>query len=151
MDSLAVDAIHMLAFVDTAPADQLKWAQQVLTVVEQSEQPAAKRWEASIRNNIGYALHQLGRYPEALTQFELALTLREQKNGANAAATRSARWMVAWTLRAGPQGRGPGGRALQLRLAREAEAAGQPDPFVFNLSSSVDRWRFGKHVDLARF
>src|SRR5471030_1238967 len=28
LDGLAVDAMHMLAFVDTAPLDQLKWGQE---------------------------------------------------------------------------------------------------------------------------
>ncbi len=32
LDGLAIDAIHMLAFVDTAPADQLKWGLQALAV-----------------------------------------------------------------------------------------------------------------------
>ncbi|HTN48099.1 MAG TPA: tetratricopeptide repeat protein [Burkholderiaceae bacterium] len=126
LDGLAIDAIHMLAFVDTAPADQLKWGQQALAVVESSTQPDARRWEASIRNNIGYALHELGRYDEALQQFKLALALREQ--GTNAEATRAARWMVAWTLRA--LGRSDEALQIQLRLDREADAAGEPDPFV---------------------
>jgi hypothetical protein len=40
--------------------------------VEKSSQPDARRWEASIRNNLGYALHQLGRHEEALAmQLEL--------------------------------------------------------------------------------
>jgi hypothetical protein len=56
LDGLAVDAIHMFAFIDTAPADQLNWAQ------------------------------------EALAQFKLALTLREQ--GSNPGAVRVANWMV---------------------------------------------------------
>jgi tetratricopeptide (TPR) repeat protein len=127
LDGLAIDAIHMLAFVDTAPADQLKWGQQALAVVESSTQPAARRWEASIRNNIGYALHQLGRYDEALEQFRLALALREQ--GSDAQATRVAHWMVAWTLRA--LGRSDEALQIQLRLEREADAVGEPDPFVF--------------------
>lgn len=127
LDGLAIDAIHMLAFVDTAPADQLKWAEQALGVVQASQQPAAKRWEASIRNNLGYALHQLGRYPEALTQFEQALVMRRQ--GSNAEAARSAQWMVAWTLRA--LKRDSDALAMQLRLETECEAAGQPDHYVF--------------------
>ena len=45
LDGLTIDAIHMMAFIDTAPADQLKWGQQALAVVEVSSQPAAKRWE----------------------------------------------------------------------------------------------------------
>lgn len=127
LDALAIDAIHMLAFVDTAPADQLKRAEQALAVVQASTQPAAKRWEASIRNNLGYALHQLGRHEEALAQFESALALRER--GTNAEATRAAHWMVAWTLRA--LGRRDEALQIQLRLEREGDAAGQPDPHVF--------------------
>jgi tetratricopeptide (TPR) repeat protein len=127
LDGLAVDAVHMLAFVDTAPADQLKWGQEALALVEASSQPSAKKWEASLRNNVGYALHQLGRYEEALAQFKHALALRER--GTDAAATRVAHWMVAWTLRS--LHRLDDALALQLRLERECEAAGAPDPHVF--------------------
>ena len=117
----------MFAFIDTAPAQQLEWGRQALAVVEASTQPAAKRWEASIRNNIGYALHQLGRYDEALQQFRLALALRER--GTDAEATRAAHWMIAWTLRA--MGKPEEALQIQLRLEREADAAGRPDPYVF--------------------
>lgn len=127
LDDLAIDAIHMLAFVDTAPAHQQKWAQAALEVVEVSSQPAAKRWEASIRNNLGYALHQLGRYEEALTQFRHAVVIRER--GTNAEATRVALWMVAWTLRS--MKRGDEALVIQLRLAKESDEAGKPDPYVF--------------------
>lgn len=127
LDALAIDAIHMLAFVDTAPADQLKWAQAALAVVDGSDQPAAKKWEASIRNNLGYALHQLGRYDEALAQFKLALAIRER--GTDAEATRTAHWMIAWTLRA--LKKTDEALAIQLRLEREGDLAKQPDPYVF--------------------
>ena len=95
---MAVDALHMLAFVDTEPADQLKWGQQALAIAQASSQPAAKKWEASLRNNIGYALYQLGRYEEALDQFKQAVVLREK--GEDVQARRIAHWMVGWTLRA---------------------------------------------------
>ncbi len=127
LDGLAIDAIHMLAFVDTSPEDQLKWAQNALAVVEASTQPEAKRWEASIRNNLGYALHQLGRYDEALQQFNEGVVLRER--GTDAGAVRVAYWMVAWTLRA--MQRNDEALAIQLRLERECDAAGEPDPYVF--------------------
>ncbi len=127
LDALAIDAIHMLAFVDTAPADQLKWAQAALAVVTASEQPAAKKWEASVRNNVGFALHGLGRYDEALQQFQLAHGIR--LHGSNAAATRTALWMVAWTLRA--LKRTDEALALQLQLERHGDEAQQPDPYVF--------------------
>ncbi|MCE9618472.1 MAG: methyltransferase domain-containing protein [Planctomycetes bacterium] len=98
LDGLAIDSIHMLAFVDTAAADQLTWGQKALAIVQASAQPAAKKWEASVRNNVGYALHRVGRLEEAMAQFEQALRIREQ--GTNEEAIRSARWMVEWTRRA---------------------------------------------------
>jgi tetratricopeptide (TPR) repeat protein len=127
LDALAIDAIHMFAFLDTSPAEQLKWGQAALEVVQGSSQEDARRWEASVRNNIGHALHQLGRYQEALTQFQGALVLRER--GANAETTRVAHWMVAWTLRS--LRRHDEALAIQLRLEKESEAAGKPDPYVF--------------------
>jgi tetratricopeptide (TPR) repeat protein len=127
LDGLAVDALHMLAFVDTEPADQLKWGQQALAIAQASSQPAAKKWEASLRNNIGYALYQLGRYDEALDQFKQAVVLREK--GEDAQATRIAHWMVGWTLRA--LNRTDEALEIQLRLEREREAAGAPSPYVF--------------------
>jgi tetratricopeptide (TPR) repeat protein len=127
LDGLAVDALHMLAFVDTEPADQLRWGQEALAVAEASSQPSAKKWEASLRNNVGYALHQLGRFDEALAQFKQAVVLRERDKDAE--ATRVAHWMVAWTLRA--LHRTDDALEIQLRLEREWEAAGAPDPYVF--------------------
>lgn len=127
LDALAIDALHMLAFVDTAPADQLKWAREALKVTDASQQPDAKKWEASLRNNAGYALHQLGRFEEALTEFKTALMLRQR--GADEEAIREARWMIAWTLRA--MKRSDEALAIQLRLEREGEAAGAPDRYVF--------------------
>lgn len=127
LDELAVDALHMLAFVDTTPADQLKWGQEALAVVEASSQRSVKQWEASLRNNAGYALHQLGRYEEALGEFKRAVVLRER--GTNAEATRVAHWMVAWTLRA--LQRLDEALETQLRLEGDCAAADAPDPYVF--------------------
>jgi tetratricopeptide (TPR) repeat protein len=127
LDALTIDAIHMFAFLDTSPSDQLKWSEAALHVVEASTQPDAMRWEASVRNNIGYALNQLGRHDEALSQFQKALAIREQ--GTNAGATRVARWMVARTLRS--LQRVDEALDIQLRLETESAAAGKPDPYVF--------------------
>jgi tetratricopeptide (TPR) repeat protein len=127
LDGLAVDALHMLAFVDTEPADQLRWGQEALAIAQGSPQPAAKKWEASLRNNIGYALYQLGRYDEALDQFQQAVVLRER--GEDVQARRVAHWMVAWTLRA--LNRTDEALAIQLRLERERETAGAPSAYVF--------------------
>jgi Tfp pilus assembly protein PilF len=117
----------MFAFIDTAAADQLRWGQAALEVVLSSTQDSARRWEASVRNNIGVALGQLGRHEEALGQFQQALAIRER--GTNAQATRVAHWMVARTLRS--LQRNDEALAIQLRLEREFDAAGQTDPYVF--------------------
>jgi len=127
LDGLAIDAIHMMAFVETDAADQLTWAEEALRIVESSTQPAARRWEASIRNNLGHALHQLGRYDEALVQLRQAVAIRER--GTSAEATRTAHWMVARTLRV--MGRVDEALKIQLRLEREADLAGKPDHYVF--------------------
>lgn len=137
LDALAIDAIHMFAFIDTAPADQLKWGQAALEVVLASSHDSARRWEASVRNNIGVALGQLERHEEALGQFQQALAIRER--GTNAQATRVAHWMVARTLRS--LRRSDEALAIQLRLEREFDAAGQPDPYVFEELEALYRAR----------
>lgn len=137
LDALAIDAVHMLAFVDTAPADQEKWAREALALSLASSQPAAKRWEASIRNNLGYALHELGRFDEALAELERALALR--RLGSDARAEREARWMVAWTLRS--LKRKDEALALQLQLETDNDAAGTPDGFVFEELETLYRER----------
>lgn len=135
LDGLAIDAIHMMAFVDTAPDDQRRWAEAALAVALASKQPQARRWEASIRHNLGHALHQLGRYPQALAEFERALALRQQQG--NAAQTGVSRWMVAWTLRS--LGRLDEALQMQLRLAEDNTAAGTPDPHVFDELAELHR------------
>ena len=151
LDGLAIDAIHMLAFVDTEPADQLKWGREALAVVMASNQQEAKKLEASIQNNIGYALHQLGRFDEALSTFKQALVIRER--GTNAEAIRVAHWMIAWTLRA--MGRMDDALAIQLRLEQECEAAKAPDPYVFEELETLyrargDEVRAGHYAELKK-
>ncbi|WP_048440399.1 tetratricopeptide repeat protein [Caenimonas sp. SL110] len=126
-DDLVIDAIHMLAFVDTRPEDQLKWGQRGLDVAMASQQPLARAWEASLRNNMGYALYQMGRNEEALGQFQRAASLREALG--NPERTRVAHWMVAMTLRT--LKRVDEALAIQLRLEAENQAAGKPDLHVF--------------------
>lgn len=125
-DGLAIDAVHMFAFVDTAPADQLKRGQEALDLVEASDQPEAKRWEGSVHSNIGEALFELGRYDEAQVHFRTALAHREK--GANPAATRDAQWQIARVLRV--QNRTEEALSIQLRLEAESDAAGDPRAYI---------------------
>jgi tetratricopeptide (TPR) repeat protein len=127
LDRLAIDALHMLAFVDTAPEEQVEWNRKAMALMQASSQPDAKKWEGPLHNNTGYALHLLGRYEEALAEFKLALAAHER--GGNPQAIRIAHWMIAWTLRA--LGQLNAATAIQLRLEKEWDEAGEPDPYVF--------------------
>ena len=127
LDYLAIDALHMMAFVDTAPEDQLKWDLKAIDYMEASSQAQAKQWEGSLRNNVGYALHQAKRFEEALAQFQGSLAAHERSG--KAVNIRIAHWMVAWTYRA--MGRLNEALDIQLRLEREWAAAGEDDPYVF--------------------
>ena len=127
LDDLAIDALHMMTFVDTAPAEQLEWNRKALAMMESSSQPTARNWEGSLRNNAGYSLYLLGRYEDALREFQLALNARERAGKPQ--DIRIAHWMIGWTLRA--LGRLDEAVEIQLRLERECDAAGEPDPYVF--------------------
>ena len=127
LDDLAVDALHMFVFVDTSPEDQLRWNREALAVIAGSEQPAAKRWEASISSNTGEALYDLGRFDEALELFRRALLLREQS--ADARGARDARWHIARILRVKRQV--DDALEMQLSLEREADGAREPRYYIY--------------------
>jgi tetratricopeptide (TPR) repeat protein len=76
---------------------------------------------------VGYANFLLGNYDEALAQYRLSLAAHERSG--SAANVRIAHWMIARTLRA--QGRTQEAIAIQLRLEREWDDAGEPDPYVY--------------------
>jgi tetratricopeptide (TPR) repeat protein len=127
LDALAIDALHMMSTVDTEPADQLKWDLKAIAFMESSSQPEAKKWEGSLRNNVGYANFLLSNYEEALAQYRLSLAAHERAS--RPANARIAHWMIARTMRA--QGRYQEAIDIQLRLEREWSETGQPDPYVY--------------------
>ena len=138
LDDLAIDAVHMMAFVDDAPAEQLKWNQQALDMVLASTQPGGKAWEASIRNNLGQSLHALGRHAESLAQFERVLALREAA-GSRPRSVYVARWLVARALRL--TGRLDEALALQTQLEGQMHIVGDPDPYVLEELELIHRAR----------
>lgn len=137
LDNPAIDALHMMTFVDTAPDEQLVWNRKAITLMQASVQQDAKKWEGSLYNNTGYALYQLGRYQDALLAFELALAAHER--GGNPQAIRIAYWMIAWTLHA--QGQLEKALEIQLRLEQECDQAGEPDPYVFKEPELISQAR----------
>jgi tetratricopeptide (TPR) repeat protein len=133
LDALAIDTVHMYAFIDTEPESGIKWADEGLKLAKASTQPEARRWEAALRNNRGVALNQLKRHDEALAELRIALQLTEA-DGTDT-RIRVAHWMVANTLRL--MGRLDEARDIQLRLEREWDADKQPDPYVFEELAAI--------------
>jgi tetratricopeptide (TPR) repeat protein len=124
-DALRVDALHMLALV-APPDEQLAATERALAVARASADPEARRWDASLLNNIGMVHADAGDWPAALAAFEEALAARERIGGD--ADVRVARWMVGWTLR--HLGRTAEALAIQRALQAELDAAGATDPYV---------------------
>jgi tetratricopeptide (TPR) repeat protein len=121
-DGLAVDAAHMLAIVD-APPGEATWHARALELADTSSDPVARKWRASLWNNIGWARFEAGDLDGALTAFETALAARREQTEAK--EIRIAEWCVARCIRA--LGRPADALAIQQRLVAEAAAAGEPE------------------------
>ncbi|MGH8714915.1 MAG: tetratricopeptide repeat protein [Casimicrobiaceae bacterium] len=142
-DFLAVDAAHMLG-IAAAPADRLRWDFEAVAMAERSTDPRARRWLASLYNNIGWTWHERGDYARALEYFEKALPLREARG--DVAAIRTARWMIARALRS--LGRYDGALAIQQALLEAHRKDGSADGYVFEELGELELAR--GHADAAR-
>ncbi|MEO6928159.1 MAG: tetratricopeptide repeat protein [Casimicrobiaceae bacterium] len=127
LDYLAIDALHMMPCVDSEPDLQLAWNEKAVAYMAGSEQADARKWEGSLRNNIGYARHLQGDYESALAEFRLSRAAHERTG--RVPNVRIADWMIAWTYRA--QKKYAEALAMQLDLERAFDADGEPDPYVF--------------------
>ena len=124
-DALAVDAAHMLGIVEQ-PDRAWKWNERAIELARSSTDPVARRWVASIANNMAWARHEASAYEEALELFSLALAERERQD--DPARTRIARWCVARCLRS--LGSTEEALAEQQSLAAELDALGETDEYV---------------------
>lgn len=125
LEALHVDALHMVALV-APPAEQRRITEEALAHARTATDPAARRWEASLLNNLGMADADADDWAAALAQFESALVARQRLG--EPGPTRVARWMVGWALR--NLGRTDQARAVQTALKAELEALGEVDPYV---------------------
>jgi tetratricopeptide (TPR) repeat protein len=124
---IAVDALHMMSFTTADAAQQLGYDLKAVEYMQSSTDPEARKWEGSLRNNVGWSLNKAGRFEEADKQLRLALAAREREG--KPARVRVAWWMVAWNLR--HMLRIDDALEIQLRLESENAAVGTPDAFVF--------------------
>jgi len=125
LDALAVDAAHMVAIVESGDAI-MEWNARALDLAESSSDPAARKWRASLLNNIGWTYFGAGQYAQALAMFERAVAARQESS--DTSRLRVAKWCVARALRA----LGRLDEALQQQdvLYAEHQAAGSKDGFV---------------------
>jgi len=125
-DYLAVDAAHMMAFV-VPPEEQLDWNKKALDYAEASTMPRAKRWLASLYNNVGMAYQDMGKYDDALAAFNRALAERQKMDEPGEIPV--ARWMIAHVYRL--MGRNDEALAEQLSLEKAMLASGDIDGYVY--------------------
>lgn len=126
LEFLAIDALHMVALVQTEPQEELRWNRAALAAAQAARDPQARDWEGSLSNNLGMTLHGLSRFAEAMDAFRVQLRVRERQG--DAGRIRVARWMIAWTHRA--LGEHEAALAILHRLAGELAAAGARDGYV---------------------
>lgn len=92
---LATDAAHMLALVASGEA-ALNWNRTAIAYAQQHPE-AEQRWLGSLLNNLGWSLHSLERYPEALEVFKQAWDFFKTTDKTQ--QTHIAAWTVGRTLR----------------------------------------------------
>lgn len=128
LERLAADALHMRALVETSLDERIEWNRRTIDYARRAKDPRAQGWQAAALNNIGNDLREAGRLDESLAAFREALAAYERKGGAG--EVRIARWQVANVLRL--KGQGDDAMAMQQVLERDAQAAGEPDPYVYD-------------------
>lgn len=124
-ENLAVDALHMIAIV-APPDEQETLNRHALELAAGGDDPRARRWRASLLNNLGWTVFERGEYEAALALFEEALAERVARG--KLAEVQVAQWSIGRTLRA--LGRLEEALTVQRALAREHADGGTSDPYV---------------------
>lgn len=119
-DDLAADALHILAIVDGD--GEAAWYAQGVALAAGSGDPQVRRWLGPFHTNHGWALHDAGRFDEALDAFESALVA--YREAGDAEGTRIAEWTVERGLRS------LGRRDEALAIQRRLKATGLHDRYV---------------------
>ncbi len=154
-DDLAVDAAHMVAIACEGD-EAMEWNLRALSMAEASRCPRARRWAGSLHNNLGWTLHALNRYDEALVHFQAALEARTDQDAQGEMLV--ARWCIARCLRS--LGRLVEALAMQRELRAAHEAAGSTDGYVseelgecllaLNRDAEAAPWFARAHAELSQ-
>lgn len=124
---LAIDAAHMVAIA--APLEeQSHWHQLAMDLAERSQDKQVRGWLATLYNNQGWTLFELGRLDEAIVCQQKCLAWHEQHN--NRAKAFIARWSLARLCRAKAQHEQAMADLKQLQADMNAARAPE-DGYVF--------------------
>ena len=92
IESLAADALHMLALTEPALDARIAWNRKTIAYAERAKDPRARGWRAPALNNIGSDLRDAGRLAESLGTFEQALVAYREWAAPTTSASRAGRW-----------------------------------------------------------
>lgn len=124
---LAIDAAHMVAIA--APLEeQSHWHQLAMDLAERSQDKRVRGWLATLYNNQGWTLFELGRLDDAIVCQQKCLAWHEQHN--NRAKAFIARWSLARLRRAKDQHEQAMADLKQLQADMSAARAPE-DGYVF--------------------
>lgn len=118
LDGFAVDAAHMVAIVDAGTPGEQEWGERALALAESSPDARARKWRASLLNNLGWGAFDRGDHTLALELMERQIVLRQASG--KEPALRIALWSRARVLRAL-------GRVEEALAAQEALVADYGD------------------------
>jgi tetratricopeptide (TPR) repeat protein len=122
----AVDAAHMLG-IAAPQAERLDWDLRALAMAEQASDPRARRWIASLLNNIGYAYQERGDFATAIVYYRKALVAFEARG--DPGRVRVAHWMVARAQRS--LGQLDEAERTQRMLLADLDKLGETDGYVY--------------------
>jgi tetratricopeptide (TPR) repeat protein len=128
LDDLAIDAAHMVGFSkDTAEA--FAWTERAMQIALATKDGKAKKWRASLANNLGSTERERGNLDAAMKYFQLALE-SHQSQGSKPLQIFIAYWQIANVLRL--QGKLDEALTIQSRLEAEMLRDNMPDAYVYD-------------------
>ncbi|MGL4233353.1 MAG: tetratricopeptide repeat protein [Casimicrobium sp.] len=128
LDDLAIDAAHMIGFSKDA-AESLAWTERAMQIALVTKDEKAKKWRASLANNLGSTERERGNLDAAAKHFQLALE-SHQSQSSKPTQIFVAHWQVANVMRL--RGKIDEALAIQLRLEQEMLAKNEPDAYVYD-------------------
>ncbi len=128
LNDLAIDAGHMVGF-SKDPAESLAWTERAMQIALVTKDEKAKKWRASLANNLGTTERERGNLDAAAKHFQLALE-SYQSQGSKPTQIFVAHWQAANVMRL--QGKIDEALAIQARLEQEMLAKNEPDAYVYD-------------------